>query len=97
MIATTRHAPTTCHAPKWHQAFLQMMPIIIRHARCAFRDYDPESREELVQETVANCLAAYARLVKLGKQGIAYPMVLARYAVAQINDGRKVGGRLNTQ
>jgi hypothetical protein len=73
-----------------------MMPIIVRHARRAFRDYDAELREELVQEAVANCLVAYVRLVELGKQDIAYPIVLARYAVAQINDGRKVGGQLNT-
>ncbi len=94
MIASAkqfRHRPT----PGWHAAFLTMLPAIIRHAKIAFRDCDPEGREELVQETVANCLVAYVRLVELGKQSIAYPTVLAMYAVRQIKEGRRVGTKLN--
>jgi len=94
MIASVkqlRRRPT----PGWHAAFQTMLPAIIRHAKIAFRDHDPEQREELTQETVANCLVAFVRLVELGKTDLAYAGVLARYAVAQIRDGRKVGGRLN--
>ncbi len=78
-------------APKWHDAFLAMIPIITRYARAAFREFDPETREDLVQEAVANCVVAYARLVERGKESIAYPTVLAGFAVRQIKDGRRVG------
>jgi hypothetical protein len=40
---------------------------------------------------------AFVRLVELGKAEVAYPTVLARYAVAQIHDGRRVGNRLNVR
>ena len=82
-------------APGWHAAFLAMLPAIQRHARVAFRHLRPEAREEAVQETVCNACVAFARLVELNKAELAYPTVLARYAVAQVKDGRKVGGHLN--
>jgi hypothetical protein len=47
-----------------------------------------------VQECIANCVVAFARLVERGKQSIAYPTVLAMYAVRQIKDGRRVGKRV---
>jgi hypothetical protein len=74
-----------------------MMPTIATYARLAFRHRNPEAREEAVEECLANALVAYVRLVQLDKVSLAYPTVLARYAVAQINDGRKVGSRLNVQ
>ena len=40
---------------------------------------------------------AYARLAELGKTDLAYPTVLANYAVAQYRDGRRVGNRLNVR
>ncbi len=82
-------------APVWHSAFLEMLPSIQRHARISFRHLDPEAREELVQEVVANSLVAFHRLFSLGKTELAYPSVLARYGVAQARDGRRVGGHLN--
>jgi hypothetical protein len=72
-----------------------MLPVIRFYAELAFRDYDAESREDLVTEVVANTLVAYVRLVLLGKTGIAYPAVLARYGIRQTLDGRHVGGHLN--
>jgi hypothetical protein len=72
-----------------------MLPAIETHAKVAFRNLDPEAREEAVQEVIANATVAYARLVELGKADVAYPTALARYAVAQVKDGRKVGNRLN--
>lgn len=81
--------------PRWHQAFLAMMPIIETHARISFRHLDPEARQEAVQECIANAMVAYVRLIQLRKVDLAYPTVLARYAVAQVKDGRKVGGKLN--
>lgn len=81
--------------PAWHEAFLAMMPRIQTHARIAFRHLRGATREELVQEVLCNACHAYARLVELGKQDLAYPSVLARYGVAQARAGRKVGCRLN--
>ena len=61
----------------------------------SFRHLKPDAREECVQEVVCNALRAYVRLVQLDKVDLAYPTVLARYGVAQVRDGRKVGGHLN--
>jgi hypothetical protein len=81
----------------WQAGFLAMLPDIRTHARIAFRDLAPEAREEAVQEAVCNAMVAYARLCRLGKADLAYPGVLARFAVAQTRDFRKVGGRLNVK
>ena len=81
--------------PAWHHGFLAMLPAIRTYARIAFRNLAPEAREEAVQEVVCNALVAYVRLVELGKADLAYPSVLARFAVAQTRDFRKVGGHLN--
>ena len=79
--------------PAWHRSFLAMLPSIVTHARIAFRSSN--DREDLIQEVVANSFVAFARLAELGKLDLAYPTVLARYAVAQVNDGRRVGTSLN--
>ena len=97
MIATAKPTPRRKSAPAWHKPFMAMLPAIVRHARIAFRDYDPEQREDLVEETIANCLLAYVRLVELGKADLGYAGVLARYAVAQIHAGRKVGTPLRSK
>ena len=97
MIATAKPASRRKSAPAWHKPFMAMLPAIVRHARIAFRDFDAEQREDLVEETVANCAVAYARLVELGKADLAYAGVLARYAVAQIHAGRKVSTPLRSK
>jgi hypothetical protein len=71
-----------------------MMPAICLHARINFRHLDPEGREEAVQNCLTNAMVAYLRLYELGKVELAYPSALARYAVAQTNDGRVTGGHL---
>ena len=97
MIATAKPTPRRKPAPAWHKPFMAMVPAIAKHARIAFRDYDPEQRDDLVKETVANCLVAYVRLFELGKGHLGYAGVLARYAVAQIHSGRKVGTPLRSK
>ena len=42
-------APAKPRTPQWHTRFLEMLPTIIRYARAAFRDRDPEAREELIR------------------------------------------------
>ena len=91
---------TTCPASpaprrRWQKLFLAMLPAIIKHAKIAFRHVRGQDRQDKIQETVANALVAFRRLVQLKKTDLAYPSVLARYAVAQIKDGRLVGGNMN--
>jgi hypothetical protein len=77
--------------PKRHTLFLAMLPTIQRHALVAFRGLSAEAREEAVQEVVANTWVAFFRLVEQGRSERAFPTALARFAVAQVRDGRKVG------
>jgi hypothetical protein len=81
----------------WHLGFIEMLPIIRRYARAAFRQLDQESQDDAAAEVVANALVAYVRLCELGKQHLAYPTVLARYAIAQFHEGRRVGSRINSR
>jgi hypothetical protein len=96
MIATAKQNRSRTPVPAWHNLFLAMLPTVVTHARCAFHHLRPEAREEAAAECVANAFVAFARLVQLGKVDLAYPSVLACYAVAQVRDHRKVGGRLKS-
>jgi hypothetical protein len=51
----------------------------------------------MVLACMANAFAAYVRLVELGKASLAYPTVLARYAVMQFHAGRRVGTNSNVR
>ncbi len=81
----------------WQAGFLELLPRIRRDVRIAFRDLPGESREEAVQEAICNACAAYARLARQGRAEVATAGSLARYAVAQYRDGRRVGGSLNVK
>lgn len=81
--------------PAWHNNFMAMLPAIETHAKIAFRQLAAEAREEAIQETVCNACCTYARLVELNKTDLAFPSALARFGVAQVKDGREVGGKLN--
>ena len=97
MIAIAKPTSEQPAVPAWHEPFLAMLPAIVRHASISFTDRPYQNRKELVQEAVANCLVAYVRLVELGKEDIAYPSVLAMYAVRQIREGRRVGTKMNVR
>ncbi|MGA7415813.1 MAG: hypothetical protein WBW33_35405 [Bryobacteraceae bacterium] len=97
MIATHHRSRPDDQVPAWHCRFLTMVPAIRRHAELRFRKLRPDVREELVDEVIANCLVAYARLANRGKENLAFPSALARFAVAQVRQGRQVGSRLNIQ
>ena len=97
MIAPVKKLSCRNPAPAWHAGFLAMLPAIANHARICFRRLDAEAQEEAVAECVANALVAYTRLYAMDKISLAYPGVLARYAVAQVSSGRKVGNRLNVR
>ncbi len=94
MIALANQ-PAPSPVPTWHARFLAMLPAITRYASVAFRDLRPEAKREAVQEVIANCFVAFRRLHELDKLDLAYPSVLARFGVAQVRSGRKVGSKLN--
>jgi hypothetical protein len=72
-----------------------MLPKIVSYARTAFKHRGPEARQDLVEEVVANACIAFKALWDRGRQSIAYPTVLANYAIRQVRDGRRVGASLN--
>jgi hypothetical protein len=91
MIAQIKRRKSKTKTHVWHARFLAMLPSIRRRAHITFRAAHPELREELVQEVVASSFAAYARLVELGKEELAYPYPLARFAIGQVRAGRQLG------
>src|SRR6185369_9674461 len=95
MITFVKPSLPKCSAPAWHKKFLAMLPVIRRHAEISFRHLNAEAHEEAVQEVIANAVVAYQRLVELNKTDVAYASVLARYGVAQVRAGRRVGASLN--
>jgi hypothetical protein len=97
MIAIAKQNPQQDPAPAWHARFLAMLPAIREQARFAFKSLPAGIRQEAIDEVVANALVAYARLVELGKENLAYPTPLALYGVAQFRCGRRVGGSMNSR
>src|SRR5271166_367356 len=94
MIASIKRPKPTTRTPAWHASFLEMLPAIRRQAQITFRKVPPELRHDLIQEVIADCFTAYARLVELGREELAFPSALARFAVAHVRVGRRVGNRL---
>jgi hypothetical protein len=82
---------------QWQERFVALLPVILRYVAPAFRTLSPDAKAEAVQECVANACVAYARLVERGKESLAFATVLARFAVAQVRSGRRVGGQLNVR
>ena len=81
--------------PRQQQQFAQMLPMIERTARAAFRHHHPDTREELVAEVVAAALVMFAALAQQRRESIAYATPLARYGVARVRDGRRTGSQMN--
>ena len=94
MIAAIKRQNPKSESPAWHGRFLAMLPSIRGFARHKFRSFSIDAREELTQEVIANCFRTYQRLVELGKEDIAYPTAMARFAVKQVRAGRRVGGKI---
>ena len=88
---------TQASLPEWHTVFLEMVPAIRRHARFRFRHLDPESRDECVQETICHACCAVARLAERNQLDRCCPSALARFSVARVKGGRRVGGHLNCE
>ena len=94
MIAITKQPRQTFTAQQ-NDRFLEMLPLIRSNARLAFRRLQPEHKNELVQEVVANAYCAFSALVSRGKANLAYATPLANYAIRRVRAGRRVGTKLN--
>jgi hypothetical protein len=97
MITQIKRSKSKTKSHPSHTRFLAMLPAIRRRAHITFRDAHPELREELVQEVVASCFATYARLIELGKEELAFPYPLARFAIGQVRAGRQLGNSRRIQ
>ena len=82
---------------RWHKKFEAMIPAIVKCAKFAFRHVRGQDRQDLIQETIANAMVAFRRLVRRGRESVAHASVLAKYAIRQIKDGRRVGSKLNVR
>ncbi len=96
MSATT----TTYRAPPPVQStdeFLELIPIVERQVRFAFRYRPVVDREEAAAEAVAVAYASCVRLTARGKDSIRdFPSALAAYAVLHVKAGRQVGSPNST-
>lgn len=97
MIAIANKRLAKPKIPPWHRRFHEMLPAIQRHAKISFHNLPVPTRDEMVQETLANCCVALHRLAKRRCLDRAYPSALARFAVGQARCGRRVGGHFNTR
>jgi len=95
MIAITQQPHQTVTAQQ-NEQFLDMLPLIRSQARLAFRRLRPELKQELVEEVIANAYLAFSRLVRRGREGLAYATPLANFAIRQVIAGRRVGTKLNS-
>jgi hypothetical protein len=62
MVAPIKRRPP--FAAAWHAGFLAMLPTIRSYARGAFAHLNPDLRQDLAQEVIANALVAYVRLFR---------------------------------
>jgi hypothetical protein len=89
MIAPAKPSSRERDARASNERFLEMLPVIRRYARMAFRHRDPEARAEKLQEVIANAFVAFRRLVEQGKADLAYPTPLAMYARLEAERARR--------
>ncbi len=83
--------------PALQHGFLELQPVIERHAQMVFRHMRPGEREEAVAETRAAAYVSYLRLRARGKDPAAFPAKLARYATLRVKNDRHVGGRSSSK
>lgn len=76
-------------------SFEAMLPSIQKVGRYAFRHLPQWRQDELLADIVARSYEAFVGLVKRGKAELAYPTVLARYAIKQVCQGRQTGVKQN--
>ena len=81
----------------WQQGFIDILPEIERRLRCAFRNLDPESRDDATQQGIVHSLLSYVRLSEQGRVGSVTASSLAWYASLAVKRGRPAGVRMNVR
>ncbi len=79
----------------WQSGFVTMFPEIEQRLRLAFRQLDPDSKDEAIGEGVLHALLAYYRLHEQGREQIATPATLAFYSARAVRRGRPAAGKMN--
>jgi hypothetical protein len=80
-----------------HRFFLAMLPKITEMGHIAFRDLDPEAKQEATAEVVASAYIMLVALVKQGRESLAYPSVLATYGIKRVKIGRMAATPMNVR
>ena len=80
-----------------NRAFENLLPLIQRAAQIAFRRLPAQAREDAVLDVLAYAFVAYARLIERGRADCVFASPLARFGIAQVRSGRRVGVALNVQ
>jgi len=73
--------------------FESLLPALQRCVGYAFRRVRRCLREDLIAEAIGRAYLAFLRLIQRGLTALIYPAALAKYAVRQVWDGRRVGSR----
>ena len=93
MIASVQTKRPQIVGRQHQEQFLELVPQIRSQASRAFRRLDPERRDDLVQEVIANAFCTFVSLVRRGRANTAYSTPLANFAIRQAIAGRRVGSR----
>src|SRR6476661_4674971 len=74
-------------------AFESILPAIQRFVGHAFRRVRRCHRDDLIAEAIGRAYLAFLRLIERGLTALIYPAALAKFAVRQVWDGRRVASR----
>lgn len=77
--------------------FLALKSVVEHRADFAFRYLSPVDREEAVAEAVAAAFQSFLSLTRRGKDPRQFPSMIATRAVQHVQNGRRVGSKLNSQ
>ncbi|MCC7423037.1 MAG: hypothetical protein IT428_22405 [Planctomycetaceae bacterium] len=94
MLSTSR---PSARPPRWQGKFLALLPALKSQLQYAFRQLEGDDYDEALQEAVVNVFVAFRRLVRQGRSDRIFPSALARFAAAQVRQGRQVATRQNVR
>jgi hypothetical protein len=81
--------------PRDNARFVAMLPSIRKFVRFAFRSVPQATRQEQVDEALAQAFVLFAHLAHRKLIHLAQATALARYAVRRVRSGRAIGSRQN--
>jgi len=79
--------------PRDNARFVAMLPSIRKFLRFAFRSVPRGTRQDQVDEALAQAFVLFAHLAQRKLIHLAHPTALARYAVRRVRSGRTIGSR----